>query len=118
MAWYRKQEQVDFETFDETKDYTPHQLDLYANALLKDDIRENGNVNNILLPDHLISRSRREHLVDSSNIDGTITQMLSPKDRPVDHSGDNQRLYNRSHPKGRKVNSKKARKSSGASYYR
>ena len=118
MAWYRQEDQVNLEDFDPNGDYTSYQLDLYASAMLKEDIKKNGNVNHVLLKDHLASRDRREIKVDATKIDGTITDMLARSDRPVDHSGDNQRMYNRSHPKGRKVNSLAQRRNAGASYYR
>jgi hypothetical protein len=118
MRYWRREEPVDLSTFDPDGKYTPAELDRYAEAMLKEDIRENGNVGHVLLTDHLKQRARREHPVDASNIDGTITQMLSKTDRPVDSAGDGQKLYNRSHPRGRKVNSKRQRTTHGASYYR
>ena len=119
MRYWRKEEPVDLSTFDPNGSYTPAELDRYAEAMLKEDIRENGNVGHVLLTDHLKQRARREHPVDASNIDGTITQILdSNKTRPNDASGDGQKLYNRSHPRGRKVNSKRQRTKHGASFYR
>lgn len=117
MAW-RYQETVDLSTFDPEGCYTSRELDAYAEAMLKEDIKEHGNVRNVLLRDHLASRDRREIKVDATKIDGNITNLLPKSDRPVDGSGDGQMMYNRTHPKGRKVNSIEQRRANGASFFR
>lgn len=118
MYW-QKQLEVDLSTFDPNGKYTDRELDAYADAMLKEDIREHGNVRHVLLKDHLDSRRRREYPVDASKIDESLTNLL-PKnnDRPVNASGDGQMMYNRTHPRGRKVNSKEQRQRHGASFYR
>lgn len=118
MYW-QKQLEVDLSTFDPNEKYTDRELDAYADAMLKEDIREHGNVRHVLLKDHLDSRRRREYPVDASKIDESLTNLL-PKnnDRPVNASGDGQMMYNRTHPRGRKVNSKEQRQRHGASFYR
>lgn len=97
----------------------------FADAILKEDIKkrkEEGTEKDapqVLFKEHLESRDRREYSVDATQIDGTLTNMLKKNsDRPVDVSGDGQMFYNRTHPKGRKVNSKEQRSRHGASYYR
>ena len=118
--WYQRTEPVDFNDFDpDRRDYTQTELDAYAEALLKEDIKENGNVRHILFKEHLAARDRREIKVGDGIADETLTNLLSKnKDRPVSAAGDGQMMYNRTHPRGRKVNSKEQRSRNGASYYR
>jgi hypothetical protein len=47
-----------------------------------------------------------------------ITAHLPKSDRPGVTAGDGQMMYNRTHPRGRKVNSVEQRKRNGASWYR
>lgn len=104
---------------------TSHQeFDPFTDAILKEDIKakkdreEEDDAPVILFKEHIISRERREVPVDATQIDGTLTNMLKKSDRPVDASGDGQMMYNRTHPRGRKVNSKEQRTKHGASFYR
>lgn len=119
MAYFQRIEPADYSTFDPARtDYSGAELDAYAEALLKQDIRENGNVNNILFREHLAARDRREIKVGSGVADESLTNLLPKSDRPGVTSGDGQMMYNRTHPRGRKVNSKEQRSRNGASFYR
>ena len=119
MAWIVKPEPVDLSTFDpNSSDYTSDQLEAYADAMLKEDIKENGNQNHILFKEHLAARARREIKVGSGVVDDMITAHLPKSERPGVTAGDGQMLYNRTHPRGRKVNSREQRAKNGASYYR
>ena len=66
--------------------------------------------NPILFESHLYNRKRREIYVESGQPDPAFT--MDRKGRPT-HG-----LYNRSHPSGRKINTKSQRAKNGASYYR
>lgn len=100
------------ETFDPEGSYTNAQLNELADAFLMRDAKtvdeETGKPRGIkgkdpiLFEEHLRSRRRREIYVTAGIPDPSI------------ESG----LYNRSHPQGRKVNSEKARREQGASFYR
>lgn len=118
MGWRYQQEPVDLSTFDPEGDYTVSELDAFASQMLKEDIKQNGNIRHVLLKDHLAARDRREIKVDATQIDGKITDLLPKSDRPVNASGDGQMMYNRTHPKGRKVNSIEQRRANGASFFR
>jgi hypothetical protein len=67
--------------------------------------------NPILFEPHLYNRKRRELLAKEGVVDPAYTMDRWGK-RPT--TG----LYGRSHPQGRKINSRKARKSQGAGFYR
>lgn len=120
--WYTKPEEVDLSEFNPDGDYTDRQLEAYADAMLKEDIKASGNVNNILFEEHLAARRRREVYARSQDSNGTVDEAITtglPKtNRPGVHAGDGQMMYNRTHPSGRKVNSKEQRLRNGASYYR
>lgn len=119
MGYFQRIEPADYSTFDLTKDdYSGAELEAYADAFLKQDIKENGNVQHILFREHLAARGRREMSVGSGVADGTLTNLLPKSDRPGVTSGDGQMMYNRTHPRGRKVNSKEQRSRNGASFYR
>jgi hypothetical protein len=119
MAYFQRIEPVDYSTFDPSKsDYSAAELEAYTDALLKLDIKENGNVENILFREHLAARDRREIKVGSGVADESLTNLLPKTDRPGVTSGDGQMMYNRTHPRGRKVNSKEQRLRNGASFYR
>jgi hypothetical protein len=64
----------------------------------------------ILFENHLQDRRRREIYTEGGTPDPALTQ--DRFGRPI------QGIYNRTHPDGRKVNTKEQRKSSGASFYR
>lgn len=119
MAYYYKPLEVDLSEFEEDRtDYTNAELEAYTDALLRQDIKENGNTKNILFREHLAARDRREIKVGSGVADESLTNLLPKSDRPGVVSGDGQMMYNRTHPRGRKVNSKEQRLRNGASFYR
>ena len=66
--------------------------------------------NPILFESHLYNRKRREIYVEAGTPDPAFT--MDRKGRPT------QGMYNRSHPEGRKINTKSQRAKNGASYYR
>ena len=66
--------------------------------------------NPILFESHLYNRRRREIYVEAGTPDPAFT--MDRFGRPI-HG-----LYNRSHPDGRKINTKSQRAKNGASYYR
>jgi hypothetical protein len=66
--------------------------------------------NPILFESHLYNRKRREIYVEAGTPDPAFT--MDRKGRPT------QGMYNRSHPEGRKINTKSQRARNGASYYR
>jgi len=104
----RKEALLELPEFDPTRtDYTEYELSLYTDQMLRnagaaDDAR-------FLFQEHIEPRWRKEVRVESGTPDATITHSLSP---------DGVTMYNRQHKNGRKVNSDKQRKDSGASYYR
>jgi hypothetical protein len=119
MAWIVKQEPVDLSEFDpDSSDYSSEQLEAYADAMLRKDIKENGNQKHILFKEHLAARARREIKVGSGVADDIITAHLPKSQRPGVTSGDGQMMYNRTHPRGRKVNSLEQRKRNSASFFR
>ena len=119
MYYRRRQSQpVDIETFSEKSKYTSAELEEYATAILKQDRKDSKNDHNILFEDQLYNKKKREVLVDASEIDGTLTNSMQDKEKPGVYKGDQQKMYNRSHPLGRKTNTDLARKTLGASYYR
>jgi len=117
MPWNQKTE-VNLEDFDPNGNYSAKELEAYAEAMLKEDIKENGNVNHILFEEHIKTRWRREVPNSTGIADPTLTNLLGNPNRPVDHSGDGQMMFNRTHPRGRKTNSASQRKKNGASYFR
>lgn len=66
--------------------------------------------NPILFESHLYNRRRREIYVEAGTPDPAFT--MDRFGRPI------QGIYNRSHPDGRKINTKSQRAKNGASYYR
>lgn len=72
--------------------------------------RDIRGVNPILFESHLYNRRRREIYVEAGTPDPAFT--MDRFGRPI-HG-----LYNRSHPDGRKINTKSQRAKNGASYYR
>ena len=120
MTWqrgWRKTEPLDLSTFDPDGDYTPRELDAFADAFLQADARETGVESGILFEEQLYRRTRREIKTAEGTVQGIISNRH--KDRaPGRHIGDGQAMYNRQHPQGRKVNSLEQRRKNGASYYR
>jgi hypothetical protein len=120
MSWQRRftREPVDPETLEPEKtDYTNRELEDYADAILRKDAKEGNPANGenpILFEEHLYNRRRREILVTS----GTPDDIQGLDDERGIHRGDGQKIFNRTHPQGRKVNSEHQRKKNGASYYR
>jgi hypothetical protein len=120
MSWQRRftRDPVDPDTFDpENNDYTGRDLEDYADAILRKDAKEDNPIhgeNPILFEEHLYNRRRREILVTS----GTPDDIQGLDDERGIHRGDGQKIFNRTHPQGRKVNSEHQRRKNGASYYR
>ena len=90
-------------------DYTAKELEAYANQMLRSDIAENKDGPRVLFQEHIEPKWRKEVRSESGTVDDAVTNAMSR---------DGQRMYNRTHPAGRKVNSAEARKRHGASYYR
>ncbi len=72
--------------------------------------RDIRGLNPILFESHLYNRKRREIYVEAGTPDPAFT--MDRFGRPT------QGMYNRSHPDGRKINTKQQRAKNGASYYR
>ena len=112
---------VNIDDFDPNGKYTSRQLDAYATAFLREDRRHHTTAENkklgILLPDQLKKLENREVPVDATEIDGTLTNVMQDPQKPGVFKGDNQKMFGRSHPKGRRVNTDEQR-SRGSSYYR
>lgn len=105
--------------FDPDQEYTPKMLEAFATSALKKDRKhlKNGGIS-ILFDDQLYKFSKREVCVDSSQIDGTLTNMMQDPNRPGIHTGDGHKIFNRTHPLGRPTNDKEARKERGESFYK
>ena len=88
--------------------------DMFGEAMLRSDIRSQEKPQQyqrqlgILFEGQLKKRQQREKHGKNGVVDDTITQAGSP---------DGQRIYNRSHPEGRRVNSDEQRREHGASFY-
>jgi hypothetical protein len=91
-------------------------LERFTTLLLMGDSRESGDRHNILFESHLANRKKREVPVDPLMIDPAFSK--KKQESAAKTSGDGQRMFFRSHPEGRKVNSKEQRRRHGASYYR
>ena len=106
----RKEFEKELPPFDPTRtDYTERELELYTNAMLREDLAARPDAPKIVFQEHIEPKWRREVLAKSGTVDDEITKSLSR---------DGQMMYNRQHPQGRKVNSKEQRDRNGASYYR
>lgn len=120
MGWGGRRWQgdpVDPDDFDPEKEYKSSELEDFADAFLRRDAKENNPIsgeNPILFEEHLYNRRRREILVGS----GTPDDIQGLDDERGVHRGDGQKIFNRTHPRGRKVNSEEQRKKNGASFYR
>jgi len=118
---FQKQEPVDFADFDESEEYNGRELEAFADSLLRADSKQFNNYSReqgILFPEHIYTRQRREIGNSSGVADPTLTASLQDKQKPGRHTGDGQAIYNRTHPRGRKVNSEQQRRDNGASFYR
>ncbi len=104
----RKEALAELEPFDPTQNYTERELSMHADKMLRDAGTDDTDVK-ILFQEHVEQRWRKEVRVESGTPDASITHALSK---------DNQTMYNRQHPQGRKVNSAAQRKTHGASYFR
>lgn len=102
----------------EKTDYSSKDLEAYAETLLREDMtsrklrpKDTG----ILFDDHIASRKQREvyNKWGVPLVDGAIQQTETGR-----YKGDGQTLYWRTHPQGRKVNSKDQRSRNGAGWYR
>lgn len=92
-------------------EYTSWELNELADELLREDARNErpiGEYPAILFNEHLYHRRKREILSTSGVVDEALTNELSP---------DGQRMFHRTHPEGRKVNSPEQRKR-GSSFYK
>lgn len=103
----------DPDDFDPTQTYSKIELDLFADAILWRDV-QNGRRNFhdpvILFEEHELERRKREIYVWT----GTPTEtVLADFESP-----DGQRMYWRSHPRGRRMNSEEQKKKNRASWYR
>lgn len=122
MSWARRgaRDRVEFEDFDpEKEDYTGSELEDFADALLREDAKENNPINGehpILFDEHLYNRRRREILVESGIPDDSLH--IEKASRPGAYRDTGAPMFNRTHPRGRKVNSEEQRKKNGASFYR
>lgn len=99
------------EDFDPSKTYTPAQLEAYSDLMIDQDRRNRPDKEGypkVLMQEHVETQWQRE-VNSGTEIDPAIT---------VEGSPDGQRMYNRTHPEGRKVNSPEQRKKNGASWYR
>jgi hypothetical protein len=100
------------EEFDDKKTYKPWELDMFADAWLVRDFDKRRNFDEpvILLEEHELERRKREIYVYSG----------VPGEEVLDGftSPDGQRMYWRTHPGGRKVNSLEQRRGNKASFYR
>jgi hypothetical protein len=98
----------DLPEFDSTRtDYDERELELYADKLIRESSPDPGCP--VLFQEHIEPRWRKEVGVASGTPDAVITASMS---------NDGQMLYNRTHPQGRKVNSREQRSRNRASYYR
>src|SRR4051812_12480985 len=105
--------------------YTPREIDELTDQFLRADAksinpetgkeRGIGGENPILFQEHIQARWRRE--IQTAN--GIPDPHLSiDGGKPGVKTNNQPGLYNRTHPKGRKVNSEEQRRKHGASYYR
>ncbi len=111
---YRKSylENFELDKFDPNASYSSSELEAYTDLLLKEDNKrrpEKDGFPQIIFQEQAESRWSREVTSGTGDIDPTISAEGSP---------DGQRMYNRTHPEGRKINSEQQRKDHGASYYR
>jgi len=97
------------EDFNPEHKYSSSTLEAYADKLLREDTKARPEEPKILFQEHIETRWSREVHSETGVADQTLTNAQTPDGAPS---------YNRTHPQGRKVNSEKQRKNSGASYYR
>jgi len=107
----RKEDLPSVDDFDSEAEYTPWELDRFADAHLWEALRTTPNWHDpvVLMHEHLHERRKREIYNAEGKPDAAITKDLSP---------DRETMYWRTHPRGRKPNSDRSRKKNKASYYR
>jgi hypothetical protein len=110
---FRKEALEELPEFDPNRtDYSERELAMYADKMLWESSSENDLRKSdypVLMQEHAESKWRKELNVGTGTPDAAISSAASP---------DGQRMFNRQHPQGRKVNSSQARKIHGAGYYR
>lgn len=109
----RKEFEKDLPEFDPNKTYTERELELYTNQILRADRNDRPEGPRILFQEHIEPDWRREVSPGWDTADGRVDSIITNSTSP-----DGQRMYNRQHPQGRKVNSEAQRTLHGASYYR
>lgn len=116
MSSWNNKDAIDRPDYDQDKadkgEYNSKDLEYYADQILRKESasvdpetgkrRGIGGENPILFEEHIYARKRREIFCEQGVPDPSIVAGI----------------YNRYHPKGRKINSSSQRKSNGASYYR
>jgi hypothetical protein len=107
----RKDYEKELEPYDPDKAdlYTARELEAYANQMLREDVADKKDGPRVLFQEHIEPKWRKEVRSESGVVDDALTNAMSK---------DGVRMYNRTHPSGRKVNSEEARRKHGASYYR
>jgi hypothetical protein len=106
---------VDLKNIDPDSKYAREAfIEAFGEAMLRADIRKAEKPQpyqrslGILFEGQLKKRRDREKRASEGVVDEIITAAGSP---------DGQRIYNRSHPEGRRINSEEQRKEHGASFY-
>lgn len=107
---------IDLNNLDPSSKYSSSSfMEQFAEAMLREDInkqespqRYQKHVLGIKFDGQLKKIETREKHSKSGTVDDSITAAGSP---------DGQRIYNRSHPEGRKVNTEEQRKEHGSSYF-
>ena len=107
---------VDLKNLDPKSKYaSQHFIEQFGEAMLRTDInkaespqRYQKHVVGVKFESQLKKITSREKHSKSGVVDDTITSAGSP---------DGQRIYNRSHPEGRRVNTEEQRKEHGSSYF-
>lgn len=105
--------------------YSVRELDEIADQILRADAktinpetgkeRGIGGENPILFQEHIHARWRREIQTEGGVPDPHLSLDTSKPGRKTNNQPG---MYNRTHPRGRKVNSEEQRRKHGASYYR
>ncbi len=107
---------VDLRNLDPSSKYaSPHFMDQFGEAMLRADIgraespqRYQKHVLGVKFDGQLKKIETREKSASEGVVDQAITDAGSP---------DGQRMYNRAHPEGRRVNTEEQRKEHGSSYF-
>lgn len=106
---YNKEDLPPIEDFDPDEEYTPYELDRFADAWLWEDEKPSWHDPVILMHEHMHERRKKEIYNHTGTPDLTLMNELSP---------DGHRMYWRTHPGGRKVNSLEQRQKNGQGFYR